>query len=365
MDTKGVFYVLMTLFTPKNATETHPSPLARLIKVGGVIAAASLLLSACSATGDAAEPAADGLTHVTFALSYLPDTSLNGLTYAQENGLFADAGLDVEILPWGSSTPESLVAAGEADFGFATDIRTALLAMASGAELTSLMAVYQHTPYVLTTLEDAGYTRPADLAGKLYGGFGSPMELAVVNDMIAADGGTADAESVTLSVAAFDALASDRVDTVLSFPGDLYALEQNGTPVSTWESTDFGVPEGYASLVISNNDFIKKSPDVVSGFVEAFQAGYIAALADPDAANDTVKAAYPDDLDPAVVQYVSDIQTKSLYVSADGIVGSQDADIWQQNADWLIDEGILAGDDGSPLTEFDTSALFTNDYLVK
>jgi ABC-type nitrate/sulfonate/bicarbonate transport system substrate-binding protein len=355
----------MTLLTPKNATETHPSPLARILKTGGVIAAASLLLSACSVSTDAADTSDDGLIDVTFALSYLPDTSLNGITYAQENGLFEDAGLDVEILPWGSSTPESLVAAGEADFGFATDIRTALLAMASGAQLTSLMAVYQHTPYVLTTLEDAGYTSPADLAGKIYGGFGSPMELAVVNDMIAADGGTADAEAVTLSVAAFDALASERVDTVLSFPGDLYALEQSGTPVSTWESTDFGVPEGYASLVISSNDFIEQNEDVVAKFVGAFQAGYAAALADPDAANDTVTAAYPDDLDPAIVQFVSDIQTESLYVSADGTVGSQDAAVWQQNADWLIDEGILAGDDGNPLTEYDTSALFTNDYLAK
>lgn len=354
----------MTHSTPKNAPILSVSPGARILKVGGILAAAGLLLSACSAPADTAATSDDGLTHVTFALSYLPDASLNGLTYAQENGLFEDAGLDVEILPWGSSTPESLVSAGEADFGFATDIRTALLAMASGAELTSLMAVYQHTPYVLTTLEDSGYTRPADLAGKLYGGFGSPMELAVVNDMIAADGGTGDAESVTLSVAAFDALASARVDTVLSFPGDLYALEQSGTPVSTWESTDFGVPEGYASLVISGNDFIEQHPKVVSGFVEAFQAGYIAALADPAAANDTVTAAYPDDLDPTVVDYVSNIQTESLYVSADGIVGSQDATIWQQNADWLIDEGILAGEDGSPLNEYDTSALFTNDYLA-
>lgn len=355
----------MSLLTPKKANKVHPMPRPRLATAAAVIAVASLLLSGCSAPVDSVESVNGELTHVTFALSYLPDTSLNGLTYAQENGLFEDAGLDVEILPWGSSTPESLVAAGEADFGFATDIRTALLAMASGAELTSLMAVYQHTPYVLTTLEEAGYTSPADLSGKTYGGFGSPMEIAVVNDMIAADGGTEDAEAVTLSVAAFDALASDRVDTVLSFPGDLYALEQNGTPVSTWESTDFGVPEGYASLVISGNDFIDENPDVVSKFVGAFQAGYIAALADPDAANDTVTAAYPDDLDPAIVQYVSDIQTESLYVSADGTVGSQDADIWQQNADWLIDEGILAGGDGNPLTEFDTDGLFTNDYLAK
>ncbi|MCJ1688328.1 ABC transporter substrate-binding protein [Rathayibacter sp. VKM Ac-2927] len=330
----------------------------------GVALAAAVALSGCSGTAGA-EASPDGLIPVTFALSYLPDTSLNGLTYAQEHGLFADQGLDVEILPWGSSTPESLVAAGQADFGFATDIRTALLAMASGADVTSLMAVYQHVPYELTVLADAGYTSPADLAGKTYGGFGSPMEIAVVDDMIAAAGGTAPAENVVLSVAAFDALSSERVDTVLSFPGDIYAMEQSGSPITTWKSTDFGLPDGYASLVLTNNTFEAENPEVVSGFMSAFQAGYQAALADPAAADTTVMKTYPDDLSADVVQFVSDIQTKSLYVSADGIVGSQSAEIWQQNADWLASKGLLVDESGTTLDAFDTADLFTNNYLAQ
>jgi ABC-type nitrate/sulfonate/bicarbonate transport system substrate-binding protein len=332
--------------------------------VAAAIALSTVALTACSGTADAGDASSDGLTHVTFALSYLPDTSLNGITYAEENGLFEKAGLDVEILPWGSSTPESLVAAGQADFGFATDIRTALLAMASGADMTSLMAVYQHVPYELTVLSDAGFASPADLAGKTYGGFGSPMEIAVVDDMIAAAGGTEPAENVTLSVAAFDALSSKRVDTVLSFPGDIYALEQSGAGVTTWDSTDYGLPDAYASLVISGNDFIEQNPEVVQGFMSAFQAGYKAALADPAAADKTVLAAYPDDLAPDLVQFVSDEQTARLYVSADGVVGSQSADIWQQNADWLISKGLLVDDSGATLDTLDTADLFTNDYLT-
>lgn len=331
--------------------------------VAAVLIATSATLSGCSSAADA-DSSSNDLIPVTFALSYLPDTSLNGITYAQEHGLFADQGLDVEILPWGSSTPESLIAAGQADFGFATDIRTALLAMASGADVTSLMAVYQHVPYELTVLSDAGFTTPADLAGKTYGGFGSPMEIAVVDDMIAAAGGTGPAENVTLSVAAFDALSSGRVDTVLSFPGDIYALEQSGSPITTWRSTDYGLPDGYASLVLTNNTFEEENPEVVSGFMTAIQAGYAAALADPAAADETVLAAYPDDLSADVVGFVSDIQTRSLYVSADGVVGSQSADIWQQNADWLASKGLLVDESGKTLEAFDTSGLFTNEYLA-
>ncbi|MGY1840192.1 MULTISPECIES: ABC transporter substrate-binding protein [unclassified Modestobacter] len=159
----------------------------------GTLTAAALLLAGCSSDGQA-DTSADELTHVTLALNYIPDPSLNGLTFAMQQGLFEDAGLDVELIPFGSTPAESLVASGQADLGLATDLRTALLATASGAELVSYMATYQHVPYSLTVLADSSYQRPADLAGTTYGGFGSPMELAVVDDMITADGGSAGAD---------------------------------------------------------------------------------------------------------------------------------------------------------------------------
>jgi ABC-type nitrate/sulfonate/bicarbonate transport system substrate-binding protein len=335
-----------------------------LVLAGGL--AAALLLAGCSS---AAEPAdagdGDELTTVRFALSYLPDVYLNGLAYADQSGLFAEAGIELEFVPWGTTvTSDSVVATGEADLGISTDVRMALLAMASGMDITSLAAVYQHTPYVMTSLGDRGYESPADLAGKIYGGFGSPMEVAVVNDMIANAGGTAPAENVTLSVAAYEALPAGRVDTILSFPGEIFVFEQNGVDVTTWESTEFGVPDAYATLLIGNDDFIAENEELVAAFVSAFQEGYEMALEDPDAANEAFVAEFPDATPaPDQIAFVSDMQTERLYVSPDGIFGSQSADVWQANADWLIEQGILADSSGELLTEFDTSDLFTNEYL--
>jgi ABC-type nitrate/sulfonate/bicarbonate transport system substrate-binding protein len=348
----------------------------RTTKIAGrlALAAAVALLAGCGSSGSTGSSqtsssagsttATKALTHVTFALSYLPDTSLNGLAYAEKHGLFKAQGLDVEILPWGSTTPEQLIASGQADFGSATDIRTALLAIASGAKMTSLMATYEHVPYVLTTLTDKGYQSPKDLAGKTYGGFGSPMEIAVVNDMIKADGGAKDAENVTLSTGAFDALTSGRVDTVLSFPGDLFQMQKDGAKIQTWDSRDFGLPDAYAGMIMSSDAYIAEHPDVVKRFMKALQGGYQAAVKDPAVADADLLALYPKDLTADLVKYVSDEQTKSLYVSADGVVGSQAADVWQQNADWLIAKGLLADSSGKKLTAFDTSKLFTNQYLT-
>jgi ABC-type nitrate/sulfonate/bicarbonate transport system substrate-binding protein len=333
--------------------------------VAGVTTAAAVLLAGCATSATDTDDAASGeLTQISFALNYLPDTSLNGIAYANEHGLFEKAGIAIDIVPWGSTPSEQLVSSGQAEFGFSTDIRYALLAMASGADLVSYMATYEHVPYELTVLEDSKYASPKDLAGTLYGGFGSPMELAVVNDMIAADGGESDSEAVTLSTAAYDALVSDRVQSILAFPGDNYMIEQGGNAVRTFNSLDYGLPDGYAGLLVSSSKYAEANPEIVEKFVSAVQEGYKAAVADPETANADLLKMFPDDLTADLVDYVSNVQEENLYVSADGVVGSQDGDIWQQNADWLISKGLLVGESGAPLSEFDTSTLWDDSYLT-
>jgi ABC-type nitrate/sulfonate/bicarbonate transport system substrate-binding protein len=339
---------------------------ARGLRVAGAAVAATVLLAGCATSSTGSEPSSDGgeLTHISFALNYLPDTSLNGIAYANEHGLFKKAGIAIDIVPWGSTPSEQLVSSGQAEFGFSTDIRYALLAMASGADLVSYMATYEHVPYELTVLADSKYKSPKDLAGTLYGGFGSPMELAVVNDMIAADGGTKPSEAVTLSTAAYDALASDRVASILAFPGDNYMIEKGGNKVTTFNSLDYGLPDGYAGLLVSSSKYVKANPEIAKKFVTAVQEGYKAAVADPATANADLLKMYPDDLTADLVDFVSAVQEKSLYVSADGVVGSQNGDIWQQNADWLIEKGLLVDSSGAKLTTFDTSKLWDDSYLT-
>lgn len=326
--------------------------------------ASALLLAGCAST-PASDEGGDELTHISFALNYLPDTSLNGLAYANEHGLFEDAGIAIDIVPWGSTPSEQLVSSGQAEFGFSTDIRYLLIAMASGADLVSYMATYEHVPYELTVLEDSEFATPKDLAGTLYGGFGSPMEIAVVNDMIAADGGDTPSEAVTLSTAAYDALVAGRVQSILAFPGDNYMIEQGGNAVRTFNSLDYGLPDGYAGLLVSSSAYVEANPEIAEKFITAVQEGYKAAVADPETANADLLKMFPDDLTPDLVDFVSAVQEESLYVSADGIVGSQQGDVWQDNADWLISKGLLVDSSGTTLTSFDTSELWDDKYLTE
>ncbi|GLY29764.1 ABC transporter substrate-binding protein [Kineosporia sp. NBRC 101731] len=321
------------------------------------------VLAACGSGSGTTTGADGGTTKITFALSYLPDPYLNGLAYAMQDGLLKDAGIEVELLPFGSTSSDSLVASGQAQFGNTVDVRSALLAQAKGMPLTSLMAVYQHTPYQLTVLDDGKVARPADLAGKTYGGFGSPFELAVVNQMIESDGGSGKADEVVLSAAAYQALSAGRVDTTLSYPGDLYAMKQAGTKISSFDTTDFGVPDAAATLLIGNNSFVKDNPEVTEKFVQAVQKGYEVALKDPEAANKALAAQFPGAVDDQVTSYISELQNKDFYPPAEGKFGNQSAQMWQANADWMAEKGLLVDDSGKPLKSLDVAGLFTNDYL--
>src|SRR6185312_14141652 len=90
---------------------THPS---RALSV--LIAALALLVAACADPGGGAPGAASPST-VRLALDWTPNTNHTGLYVAQQQGWFAEAGLDVQILPYNQTSPDTLVSSGAADFG--------------------------------------------------------------------------------------------------------------------------------------------------------------------------------------------------------------------------------------------------------
>ncbi len=62
-----------------------------------------------------AQPARDS---VSVALDWTPNTNHTGIYVAQKLGYYKAAGIDVKILPYASTAPETLVSHGKADFGF-------------------------------------------------------------------------------------------------------------------------------------------------------------------------------------------------------------------------------------------------------
>ena len=153
-------------------------------------------LAACLAAG-LSTPAALA-EEVSIALDWTLNTNHIGLIVAQEKGWFEEAGLEVEILPYSDSASTALLASGAVDFAYMTALGF-MSARAGGAPITALWVTMQREAGRLVYNSDnAEITRPADLQGKTYAGFGSAWEEALISTMIENDGGTAEYETVTL-----------------------------------------------------------------------------------------------------------------------------------------------------------------------
>ena len=105
-------------------------------------AALALALAACGGPGEPGG-APHELQPIRIALDWTPNTNHTGLYVAQQRGWFREAGLDVQFLPYGSASPDTLVSSGAAEFGISFQ-DSFTFAKASGADTTSVLAVLQH-----------------------------------------------------------------------------------------------------------------------------------------------------------------------------------------------------------------------------
>lgn len=304
---------------------------------------------------------------LSVALDWTPNTNHVGLYVAQSQGWFEDAGLDVDILPYTDTSSGTLVAAGVAEFGILSAVGFHSQ-RATGADMTAVLAVVQHeTGRVVFNGERDDIQRPADLDGKIYAGFGSAWENALISTIIRNDGGEGVFDTVTLGTSAYEALANGRVD---------FTLE-----VSTWEGVnsvllnrpqrafryaDYGVPDQHTTFLGGNGTWLAQNPDTARAFVQAAQRGYDFAANNPQEAAEMLIAETSGMLtNPDLVRASMEALVNGGYLQDPGEpVGLIDATMFANITGFLFEAGIMRGEDGRPLDAMpDVSSWFTNEYL--
>jgi NitT/TauT family transport system substrate-binding protein len=103
---------------------------------------------------------------MTVATDWSPHGMVSGLLLAKQNGAFAAAGLDVDVLDGkGSTTTVQQVAAGQLDIGFG-QLSSMAAAVANGIPVTSIMGLVQAGDNGLMVPADSGWKTLSDLQGK-------------------------------------------------------------------------------------------------------------------------------------------------------------------------------------------------------
>ncbi len=313
-------------------------------------------------------PALGQATPVSVALDWTPNTNHIGLYVAEAKGFYAEAGLKVELLPYADTSAATLVASRVADFGIIGSIGL-FTQRTAGADLVAAYALVQtETGRLVFKADRDDITRPRDLDGKIYAGFGSGWENALIGTIIRNDGGKGEFETVTLGTSAYEALANGAVDFTLEvYTWEGVKAERDGPAQRAFRYADYGVPDQHTNFIGTTNAYLAAHAETAGQFIAASQRGYAYAVAHPDEAADILVDANPDAaLDRGFVRASLQALIDGNYLrSAEGAVGVIDPAKMEAVGRFLYEAGLLKDGNGHALAVApDFSAYYTNQYLV-
>src|SRR5712692_6475972 len=315
----------------------------------------------CAVPGGAAP---QKLTTMSLALDWTPNTNHTGIYIALAQGWYRAEGIDLKLLPYSANvSPDVLVSTGKADVGVSST-EGIVADAAVGQPVVSIAAIIQHNTSALVTLASSGLTRPRDLDGKVYGGFGAPYESAVVGEIIQKDGGKGQFKNVTLSVDAMQALESHRIDFVWVFEGwEIIQAQREGVKLNVFPITNYGVADYYTPNLIASPAEIQQKPDLLHKFMTATACGYEYARTHVQQSAQMLlvqnKGVFPDTgLVLASQQFLS-----PRYANPGRKWGMQDAAAWHGYPQFILDSGGVDDASGKPVHSLNFDAMYTNQFL--
>jgi len=255
--------------------------------------ATALMLAGAAGCGSGAEPGAPG--GATLVLDFTPNAAHAGIYAAQRNGYYRDRGIALTVRQPGESTDApKLLEAGRAEFAI-LDIHDLGISRERGLDVVGVMPIVQRPLASVIARGTGPVHRPRDLEGRTVGVTGLPSDEAVVDSVVAADGGDpAKVRRVTIGFNAVSSLAAGRVAAATGFwNAEGVALRRRGIPTRVFKVNRYGAPP-YPELVLATSRrTIEDDPRLVDAMVAATTRGYGFATTRPAAALDDLLAAVP------------------------------------------------------------------------
>lgn len=308
-------------------------------------------LAACGGTDTGEETADAGestqLEDFTVVLDWYPNAIHTFLYTAMEKGYFAEEGLNLVInFPANTNDGISLPAAGKADVGVYYLQDAILTAVEENVPIVSIGAITQSGLNVVITQKDSGIAEPKDLEGKKIGYGGSVLHEATIGAMLENAGLSADAcEYIDVGFELMSALTTGQVDATIGnmVNHEVPQMQENGFDINYFYVTDYGVPQMYELVFLANADAVAENPEKYKAFLRACQKGFADMQADPEGSlqillNNQNEANFP--LSENVEKQSMDMLLPVME-TADAPFLHQEVSVWQENADWMYERGVL------------------------
>ncbi|MCB9137677.1 MAG: ABC transporter substrate-binding protein [Caldilineaceae bacterium] len=306
-------------------------------------------------SGDASERRA-----VTLGVGFIPSVQFAPFYVGMEKGFFAEAGIDLSLDYGYENDYLKLVGVNESRFLIGSGDQV-ILGRAQGLPVRYVAAWYTRYPVVLFAQEEAGITRPADMAGKtigLPGPFGASY--VALRGLLEAAGLTeADITLESIGFTQAAAVSEGLVDGALD-----YAV--NGPVVLALEGVDTTVValDDYLTIpangLITNEATLAEEPELVAAMVQAMTRAIAYTLANPDEAFAIALQYVPEagGENETANRAVFDASLPFWTPSSGRMPGATALEDWQAAAEFMQRIGLA--DVLVPAAE-----LFTNEFIVE
>lgn len=317
----------------------------------------TLVFSGCSSQNSENKEKAE-LEKTKVILDWTPNTNHTGLYVALEKGYYKDEGLDVEIVQPSEGSSTTLIATENGDFGvtYQEDVTYALTSE-DPLPVKAIATIIQNNTSGFASPKSKNIETVKDFEGKVYGGWGSPSEEAILKAIMKKNGTDYNKlKNINIGSDDFFAATEKNIDIAWIFEGwtgveaKLKGIDLNYIAVKDLHP-DLNY---YTPILVTNNKLINENPDKVKDFLKATEKGYKYSIDNPEESA-KILLKYAPELDENLAIESQKFLAKE-YISDAPKWGVMKSEVWKNYAKFLKDNGLIE-------KELKVEDAFTNDFL--
>ncbi|HAX16985.1 MAG TPA: ABC transporter substrate-binding protein [Actinobacteria bacterium] len=326
-----------------------------------VIISASVIMTGCSTSikeESFAEPSGTVNEKITIVLDWVPNTNHTGIYVALEKGYYKEAGIEADIVQPTEGGSADLIAAGKGEFGISYQEQVTYARTSSPSlPVVAIAAILPHNTSGFASMKEKNIVSPKDFENKIYGGWGSPVEDALLKGLM--EKYDADFSKLKIvNIGASDFITSVQRDVDFSwiyYGWDGIASEVKNFEINFMLLQDFDERlDFYTPVIIASEETLKNRKDLVKKFLDATRKGYLYSIENPEDSAEILLENAPE-LDREIVlksqQYLS-----SKYMPESGKWGFMEEDIWKNFSEWMFENQLIA-------RRLDYENAYTNEFL--
>ncbi|VYT84163.1 ABC transporter substrate-binding protein [Clostridium tertium] len=331
----------------------------KIISVVLASVAALTLFAGCSTNNDS-KASNDDLQKVTLILDWTPNTNHTGFYVAKEKGYYKDLGLDVEIIQPSEGSSLQLLAAGKGDFAvsYQEDLTYARTSD-SPLPVMAIGTIIQHNTSGFASPKEKGIETVKDFEGKVYGGWGSPSEQAILKAVMEKNGADfSKLTTVDVGTEDFFIATKNNLDFEWTFEAwtnieaKLRGFDINYIPVRDLDpALDY-----YTPIIATTEDTVNNNKELAKKFMEATTKGYEYTIDNPEESAKILVSKVPEISEELAIE--SQNYLKDKYKEDTEVFGEMKESVWDNYTKFLYDNKLIN-------VEMKSSEAYTNEFLSK